>query len=66
MKEIAKKIKREVYCPKCNWEGMMKEGISKHFGEYLGAGSPENWGWEEWDDLVCPNCETVLEYEDYE
>jgi len=52
----------ECYCPKCDWNGSMGEATVKRFGAYQGSGDPDNWGWEEWEDLVCPKCETVLEY----
>ncbi len=55
-------MKNECYCPKCDWGGLMRDAISKHFGAYCGSRHTDNWGWEEWDDLVCPDCETVLEY----
>ena len=51
---------RECYCKKCDWEGSFSEAPVKHFGEYYGEG--DNWGWEEWDNLVCPKCGSILEY----
>ena len=55
-------MKSECYCPKCKWEGNGIDASVKRFGAYCGVGSPENWGWEEWDDLVCPKCGSVIEY----
>jgi hypothetical protein len=61
-------MKNECYCSKCDWEGSIGEAKTKHFGAYRGTGytDTDTWGWEEWDDLVCPKCDTVLEYNDIE
>ena len=48
-------------CPSCGWSGHDTECITKHFGGYCGDGPSDNYGWEEWDDLVCPKCETAVD-----
>lgn len=59
------KIESEVWCPKCKWKGMAVDCEVKHFGDYVGEGTDyDTWGWEEWDDMVCPECETVVEFKD--
>ena len=50
----------DCWCRKCKKYWSFNEVKSKHFGDYCGTGDYDNWGWEEWDDLVCPNCESVL------
>jgi len=46
-------------CTKCNKIYHEEECKVKHFGDYVGQGTDyDNWGWEEWDDLVCPTCES--------
>ena len=42
----------------CGWKGHDSECVLKHFGGYCGIEKEPwgNWGWEEWDDLVCPKC----------
>ena len=56
----------ECWCSKCKWHGSMKEAKIKHMGAYCGSGHPDTWGWEEWDDMVCPKCGTVLVVADEE
>lgn len=50
-------------CPTCNWEGDPIDCSLEHFGAYIGEEYQphEEWGWEEWDDLVCPECNTIVE-----
>ena len=54
------------YCPSCNWEGHDTECEIKHFGDYCGDKNEpaEQWGWEEWDDLICPKCGHPVEFND--
>jgi len=44
----------------------MREAKNKHFGAYCGTGPSDNWGWEEWDDWVCPKCDNELVIADTE
>ena len=59
---LNKVMKNECICPSCKWEGNYNDCKTKHFGEYCGDKNepPEMWGWEEWDDLVCPKCEAII------
>ena len=58
-----RKKRHEVRCPNCDWEGLMSECNVKHFGGYTGdQDNPDMMGWDEWDDLVCPKCDKVVDY----
>ena len=53
----------DVHCPNCDWEGLISECNVKHFGDYTGDyDNPDMMGWDEWDDLVCPKCDKVVDY----
>ena len=56
----------ECWCSKCKWHGAIREAKNKHFGAYCGTGPSDNWGWEEWDDWVCPKCDNTLVIADTE
>jgi len=52
-----KTIVKDVASCSCGWSGSDIDCQTKTFGAYCGPPNDwEAWGWEEWNDLACPEC----------
>ena len=49
-------------CLNCGWIGYESDCELKKQGAYCGPDDNYDiWGWEEWEDYLCPKCDKAIE-----